>query len=285
MKIILIATLCAIIAACATVKLMSPSTHSSENPAVKETAFERVTRTNTLRCGYATATPWFYADPLTGKKTGYAYDVTMAVAEKIGLKVDWTEETGWGTGEQGLPNRYDMMCGSVCIDPNRNRAAIYSTPFVHIPILPIARLNDNRFSSGINSINNKAIRIGVKNNHVFEYIAKERFPNATLVYANDISDDTEFLLMLETNKIDIAFSGQVSVDLYEKKNPHKIKSLPYPARFCDGGFMMPLGDFNMKQMVDNAILELNTAGKLDEIAKKYMPLDPRYVNMPNKPYR
>ncbi|MGE4351131.1 MAG: substrate-binding periplasmic protein [Bdellovibrionales bacterium] len=252
---------------------------------VVESTFDRVIRTNTLRCGYAVATPWFYIDPKTGEKKGYAHDVTEAVAKKMGVTIEWTEEVGWGTAEQGLPNRYDMMCGTVCVDPHRNRAAIYSTPFKHAPMLPIVRVDDHRFDSGVAAINDPSVRIGVKNNHVFEYIAKEKYPKATLVYANDISDDTDFLLMLETNKIDVALSGKITVDLYEKEHPGKIKALPFPARFCDGAFMMPLGEFNMKQMIDNALLELNTAGVLDDIVTKYMPLDPLYVRLPAKPYR
>jgi ABC-type amino acid transport substrate-binding protein len=263
-------------------------THATQTVTVakQETAFERVVRTNTLRCGYAIATPWFYVDPNTNEKMGYAHDVTMAVAEKIGLKVEWAEETGWGVAEQGLvTGRYDMMCGTVCVDPNRNRAAIYSTPFKHIPILPIVRADDHRFDGGIEAIDRAEARVGVKNGHVFEYIAKEKFPNATRVYANDISDDTDFLLMLDSNKIDIALAGKITVDLYEKTNPGKVRVLPYPARYCNGAFMMPLGEFNLKQMMDNALMELNVSGQLDKIAKKYVPVDPLYISLPDMPFR
>lgn len=257
----------------------------SVSAADKETAFDRIVRTNTLRCGYATATPWFMVDPKTGEKTGYAHDVTQAVAEKLGVKVEWSEETGWGVAEQGLlAGRYDMMCGSVCIDPRRNRSAIFSTPFKHVPILPVVRTDDHRFDGGLESINKPDVRIGVKDGHVFEYIAKEKFPNAQRVYANDISDDTEFLLMLETGKIDIAFTGKITADIYEKNNPGKIKTLPTAARYCDGAFMMGLGEFNLKQMIDNALLELNTAGTLEAIAKKYVPIDPQYLRLPDQPF-
>lgn len=252
----------------------------------KESAFERVVRTNTLRCGYAVATPWFMVDPKTGEKTGYAHDVTMAVAEKAHLKVEWTEETGWGVAEQGLQNgRYDMMCGSVCVDPNRNRAAIYSTPFKHVPILAVVRADDHRFDKGLDAINQPGVKIGVKNGHVFEYIAKEKFPKAELVYGNDISDDTEFLLMTQDKKIDVSFTGQITMDLYEKSNPGKLRTLDEPARYCNGAFMMPLGEFNLKQMMDNALMELNVSGKLKEIAAKYMPVTPKYIRLPDLPFR
>ncbi len=251
----------------------------------QETAFERVVRTGTLRCGYAIATPWFFIDPKTGEKKGYDYDMTMALAKKMGVQVEWAEETGWGIAEQGLVNnRYDMVCGSVCIDPARNREAFFSTPIKHAPILPLVRANDHRYDAGLSTLDASPVRIGVKSGHVFEYIAKEMFPKATLVYANDISDDTDFLLMLTTNKIDIAFAGKITADLYEKQNPGKVRVLPFPARYCDGAFMLPLGDSNLKQMVDNALLELNTSGKMKEISKRFMPDDPLYNSTPARPF-
>ena len=253
----------------------------------REAAFDRVVRTNTLRCGYAVATPWFMKDAKTGAMSGYAYDVTNAVAAKMGVKVDWTEETGWGVAEQGLiAGRYDMMCGSVCIDPKRARAATYTTPFKHLPILAVVRIDDHRFDGkDLSKLNDASVKIGVKDGHVFEFIANEQFPKAQKVYANDISDDTEFLLMLQTKKIDIAFTGQITADLYAKTNPGKVRTLPIPARYCDGAFMVPLGDFKLKAMVDDALLELNTSGQLETLVRKYTPVDARYMRLPAEPFR
>jgi ABC-type amino acid transport substrate-binding protein len=253
---------------------------------VQETAFDRIMRTNTLRCGYAIATPWMMADPNTKQLSGVDYDVTNAIAQKVGLKVEWVEETGWGVAEQGLTsNRYDMLCGSVCIDPRRARAATFSAPFLHIPLVAVVRAGDHRFDSGIQSINNKDVRIGVKNGHVFEFTANEKFPAAQKIYANDISDDTEFFEMLKTNKIDVAFSGQVTVDLYNEKNPGAIRALDEPARYCNGAFMVPLGDTKLKYMIDNAISELNSSGRIEEMLSHFTKLDPHYIRIPAMPFR
>ena len=263
--------------------------HNSTAPAAKvqETAFDRVMRTGTLRCGYAVATPWFFIDPNTGQKAGVDYDVTMAVAEKLNLKVEWTEETGWGVAEQGLAsNHYDAVCGNVCIDANRTRAATFSDAFFSIPILAVVREDDHRFDAGLAGIDKPDVRIGVKSGHVFEYAAKERFPNAQRIYAADISDDTDFLLMLATNKVDIAFSGQSTIDIYNQKNPdRKVRSLSEPARFCHGAFMVPLGDQQLKESFDAAIMQMNTGGQLAKLMEKNVKLDPRYVLLPALPYR
>ncbi len=268
------------------------TTHQSGAPMqaeAKETAFDRIVKTNTLRCGYAIATPWLMMDMSTNKLTGVDVDVIDLIAKKIGVKIEWTEETGWGTAEQGLlTSRYDMLCGSVCIDPRRNRAATYSAPFLHLPIMAVVRADDTRFDTipdPLKAMNNKDYKMGVKNGHVFEFIGNEQFPDTQKVYGNDISDDTEFLEMLKTKKVDIAFSGQSTVDLYNEKNPDsKVKSIG-AARFCDGGFMMPLGDERLKDMMDSAIMEINNSGQLRDILTKWMKTpDPKYVRAPAKAY-
>ena len=127
-QIILIVIL-AFVTSIGAIYLLAPRNFEKAPAPIKETAFERITRTNTLRCGYAIAPPWTMIDPNTKQLSGVNYDVTNAVAEKMGVKVDWVEETGWGVAEQGLmSSRYDMMCGNVCIDPKRARAATFSTP-------------------------------------------------------------------------------------------------------------------------------------------------------------
>lgn len=275
-----------ILAAAGTSAYLSSKNQNGTAATTEETAFDRITRTNTLRCGYAIATPWMMIDPNTNKVYGVNKDVTEAIAAKIGLKVDWVEETGWGVAEQGLlTHRYDMMCGSVCIDPRRARAATFSTPFLHIPLVAVVRAADHRFDGDIKSINTKDVRVGVKNGHVFEFTANEKFPLAQKVYANDISDDTEFFEMLKTNKIDIAFSGQSTVDLYNEKNPGTVRSLDEPVRFCNGAFMLPLGDERLKNMIDNAIGEINSSGLITEILGRFTKLDPRYVRAPTLPFQ
>jgi len=269
-------------AAFVTVKMTA---HQTSGLTAQESTFDRIARTNTLRCGYAIATPWMMVDPKTNQLTGVDLDVTNALAEKIGVKVEWVEETGWGVAEQGLiGGRYDMLCGSVCVDPKRDRAATFSTPFLSIPLLAVVRSDDHRFDGDISKINTHDVRIGVKNGHVFEYTANERFPAAQKVYANDISDDTEFLEMLKDNKIDIAFTGQSTLDDYTAKNPGVARSLSEPVRFCEGAFLLPAGDERLKHMVDDAVMELNSNGRLNDLIGKYVKLDPRYVRLPALPY-
>jgi ABC-type amino acid transport substrate-binding protein len=151
--------------------------------------------------------------------------------------------------------------------------------------LAVVRADDTRFEGDLKTLNSKDVRIGVKNGHVFEFIANEQFPLAQKVYASDLSDDTEFFEMLKTNKIDVAFAGQSTVDMYNEKNSEKIKSLTEPIRFCNGAFMLPLGDERFKHLIDDAIMEINSSGQIKEILSRFMKLDPRYVRAPALPFQ
>ncbi len=270
-----------------TILLLMLSVPSLSHAHDKESVYDRIMKENKLRCGYAIATPWFMKDSETEKLSGYGYDVTEALAQKSGLEIEWVEETGWGVAEQGIiTGRYDMLCGTVCVDPRRARAVTYSTPFKHAPMLAAVRVDDTRFNDGdLSKINHPDVKIGVKSGHVFEFLANENFPKAEKVYANDISDDTEFFLMLSSNKIDIAFTGQITADLYSETNPDKIRTLGNAVRYCNGAYMMPLGEHRLKYLIDNALMELNTSGQLEKIMSKYMPIDPRYIRLPAMPFR
>ena len=91
--------------------------------------------------------------------------------------------------------------------------------------------------------------------------------------------------MLKTKKVDVAFAGQSTVDIYNEKNPDsKVKSIA-AARFCDGGFMMPLGDERLKNMMDDAVMEINSSGQIREILTRWMKTDDtRYARAPAKAY-
>ena len=280
----LLSILLALITSAGYVHFFAPQSGSAAAPS--ETAYERVLRTGVLRCGYAIATPWMMVDPATNALSGVSYDMTRAVADKLGLKVEWVEETGWGVAEQGImAGRYDMLCGNVCVDPKRTQAAWYSRPFVHIPLFAIARSDDTRFDQNLAAANSPDIHIGVKNGHVFEFTTNENFPKAHKVYLNDISDDTEFLLMLKGKKIDIAYTGQSTLDLYTKANGNVAKTVGPAVRFCNGGFMMPRGDVELKHSVDAAIAELNAAGTIQRILNAYMPADVKYARVPAHDYQ
>ena len=85
--------------------------NSLPQTAAKESVYDRVMRTGTIRCGYNTEPPFVVIDPNTRKVSGAGVDIVEEMGKLLGLKVEWAEQVGWDMMAAGLQNgRYDLAC-------------------------------------------------------------------------------------------------------------------------------------------------------------------------------
>src|SRR4051794_27914362 len=80
---------------------------------IPPSAFNRLLQRGTIRCGYVSNPPSCIIDPNTKKVTGIVADAMETIARSANLKLEWTEEAGFGSMVEGLrANRYDIVpCG------------------------------------------------------------------------------------------------------------------------------------------------------------------------------
>lgn len=248
----------------------------------EETAFDRVVKTGTLRCGFATWAPGFYIDSKTGKKAGFSYEIAEALGKKLGLKIEWTEESGWGVAEQGLQaKRFDAMCAHVCVDARRTKAAYYSIPFLHEPIYVMTRADDQRFDKDLNKINDPAIKTVILRGSIFEFTANDYFPKTKTFDASELNADSDIVMSVISKKADVAFNTGLGVQNFDRANPGKIKLVGDPVRFCSGAFMLPLGDDRLKNLIDGGMNELIADGQIERIIGKFLGKDNPYWYPPS----
>ena len=74
-------------------------TNRGDSPAIssRETAYDRVMRTRTLRCGYVLYAPAVMKSLNTGAFSGIVYEITELMGKRLGLKVEWAEEVSFGS--------------------------------------------------------------------------------------------------------------------------------------------------------------------------------------------
>ncbi|HYH04570.1 MAG TPA: ABC transporter permease subunit [Bacillota bacterium] len=122
-------------------------------------------------------------------------------------------------------------------------------------------------------------RIGVYTGTIYDKFAVERFPNATILRYNSISD---FVLALKDNKIDAAISN-----LYSAKNVMKVNS--EIGILTDEVLTFPIGiGFNKKNSVikerfNRFLKGIKADGSFDAIYQKWFENDPEKVKMPKFP--
>lgn len=265
------------------IALMPLVAHATES--AQESTFDRVVRTGTLRCGYGISKPNLVKDANNGQLSGISYDVTNALAERLGLKVEWAEETGFGTAEQGLMSkRYDLVCSNVCIEPRRTRAAWFSVPYTHEPVYAVVRGNDTRFDASLAPANAPGAKIAVVDGSILATLAADNFPQAQRMDIGEFGIAGDFMLIVAGGKADMSFNLAYAVDQFLKSNPGTIKMVGDPVGMCHGAFLLPLGDEKFRTLIDTAMTDLIDRGQIDSITTKHVGDDPRYRISPLSPW-
>ena len=260
----------------ALVALAITATHPTKNGedkfAAKETAYERVVRTQTLRCGYIPFVPNLVKDPNTGSLSGIDYEITEALGKKLGIKIVWAEETGWATMVPGLKaSKFDALCEAAWVSPAVAKEAYYARPYYYQPLLLVVRLDDHRFDASLDALNAPDISIASMDGDNQRFIAEEDFPKAKVYPLPDMAGDAMVLESVASGKADATFMDAADFGYYNEHNPNKIRQtqLANPVRIYPVGFVLPMGDDRLRGMINAAFDELIYSGQVEKILKRY----------------
>lgn len=275
MKVIhcLLFLLIGICAALATVTLWEKQNYSPSS-SQKQTAFDRVMRTGTLRCAYLVYPPETIKDPVTGKLSGIVIETTEELVRQLGWKVDWVAEVGFQDMFEGLTtDRYDALCGGLYEKPNRAKVALFSAPFNYGVTYTVARADDVRFDKSLEPINDPSIKIAQLDGEISQAIAEESFSKAGRYSLSNLSDVSQMAEAVATEKADVTFMTIANARSYMEGNPgklkliHKLPSRVYPAPLL----ALAHGEQELKYVIDATIRTLQENHFIERTVRKYDP--------------
>ncbi len=239
----------------------------------KETVFERVMRTNTLRCGYVIVDPGLMKDPKTGAFSGPVYDIMSDIGRMLNLKIEWTEETNFATAVTGLQmGRYDEICTTLFWRPNLMRLVELVQPYYYIPIQVVQRVGEKRFKKK-EDMDVPEIKIASVDGAIPMLIADDDFKKAKLESLPETSPYNEILFSLVYKKADVTFVDPLFFHHFDDANPGKVeinKDIP-PLRVFGVTFAVLKGEHDLANMLSNAIVSLRDNGRIEQILGKYDP--------------
>lgn len=268
MKQILATILIAALVSFGTYKLTA---HDNGPEAKKESAYDRVMRTGTLRCGYAMWPPTVIVkDVNTGKLTGVMVDIVEEMAKALSLKVDWTEETGWGSFPEGLNSgRFDMFCASSYQTAARGRVVRFSQPIFYDSLHAYGRINDMRFDNGLDILNNAKYSISTMDGEISAQVAEQKFPKAKTISIPQNASFDQLLMNVSSGKADIVFNEPVLVNDFLNKNPGLLRQITKePMEIYAVVFSLGMKEEALTQMINSALAQLQNSGMIDRLLNK-----------------
>src|SRR6516162_8652390 len=126
----------------------------------RESLYDRVMHSGTIRCSYLACAPYCIKDPNSGELSGIFVEAMETVGRKLGLKVVWTGEVGYESLFEGLnSDRYDVFAGGLWPNASRAKAADFSIPIYYGAVKAYGRSDEKRFENNLDAINASDVRI------------------------------------------------------------------------------------------------------------------------------
>lgn len=251
----------------------------------KESAYGRIMRTGTIRCGYFLFPPMSVRDAQTGKMSGISVDIFNKLGENLSLKVEWAEEVSFAGLIPGLQTgRYDAICTPMWPTAARAREVEFTAPQFYAALGIWVRADDDRFDNNIDAINDPAVTITGVDGQIEQTVHDEQFPAAKMLSLPGGTDFTVQMMNIVTGKADVTFVDRTAGGLFETAHPGKIKNIASdkPLRVFPFSIAVPGSETRLKNMLDVAIQELHNTGYIERALKEY---DPERLLLPvAKPY-
>jgi ABC-type amino acid transport substrate-binding protein len=238
----------------------------------KPSVYDRVLQSGVIRASYAVYQPYCIKDPNTGKMSGLYVEVLEEAGRRLDLKVQWTEEVGWGAIFEGLnSDRHDIFGAGIWRNASRSKVGDFTHPLIYNVIKAWVRSDEKRLKGDLSQLNSPAVRISTLDGAIDDLIAKTDYPKAQRVSIPQLAPPTDLLLNVISKKADVSFSEPAVVNLFLEKNPGTLKELApdKPVRVFANCFAFKLGEEKFKAMLNGALDEIANDGTLDRIIGKY----------------
>lgn len=246
-----------VLAACGGEGSNSASSTPAQSGSASGSLIERINNKGTITVGTeGTYAPFTYHDK-DGKLTGYDVEVTRAVADKLGVKVEF-KETQWDSMMAGLKaGRFDVVANQVGLtSPERQATFDKSEPYSWSGAVLVARKDSNIKS--IDDIKGVKTAQSLTSN----YGEKAKAAGAELVPVDGLAQS---LTLIEQKRADATLNDELAVLDYLKKNPNAGVQIVWSAPADEkvgSGLIVNKGNDEALAKFSTAMTELKADGTL-----------------------
>ena len=206
--------------------------------------------------------PFSYHDPATGQLTGYDIDVARAVAEKVGVRVEFVE-TPWDSMFAALEaNRFDVVANEVTITPERQAKYDLSQPYSVGEGVIVTRADDNSITS-LADLKGKVAGENATSN--WSQIARDAGARVEAV-----EGFTQAITLLNQGRVDVVVNDSIAVYAYlAETNATSVKIAGEVGEKSEQGFAARK-DSGLLPELNTALDELRADGTLAAISQRYL---------------
>ena len=211
--------------------------------------------------------PFNYKDQKTGQLAGYDVDVARLLATRLGVKVEFVSSE-WASILAGLSaNKYDVIVSQVGINPKREQAFDFSTPYIYSMPQLIVRKDEKATYTSLADLKGK--KLGVGQGSVYEQQARAVPGIDVRSYA--AAPDT--MSDLASGRIDAALNDSLMSAYLLKISRLPIKAGARVGAVERMGIPFHKGNPEFKAALNKALADAAADGSLKAISVKWFGID------------
>ena len=229
-----------------------------------------------LRVCHAEDNPLTFRNPLTNKWEGLTRDLAAALAEDLGVKLVDVDSSWKSIIPSVQSGECDLGGGGLFVTVTRAKVVLFSIPFMFAHSSAVVHVDSGLTSYKQLDQPGKVV-IGVAGTSTLEF-AKKFFKHATVKPLTSTSDAVT-LAEIANKRADAYWTNSYKGAKLLKENPQfKARQIgDVPQDYVSTSWAIRKGEYHFKEMVDVWLHRFITAGKVDELWKKWYGPELPYV--------
>jgi polar amino acid transport system substrate-binding protein len=237
----------------------------------QETAYDRVIRTKTLRCGYFIWPPFFQKDAKTGELSGLLKDVIDRMTSTMDLKVEYIESVLGQQPQDLKTGKYDSFCFDSFLMPKTSKYIDYTKPWGYIGQYAYGLKTTNSVAT-LQDFNSDYYKFTALDGDSSMDLAVRFFPQAELLSHPNTTDPSLLLLDLVDGKANAFITDEMTIIKFEKTNGDQIKRLyDHPLVMYPINFSVKKGEVGLQNLLNYAVDIFVYTNNYNEILDRYDP--------------
>ncbi|HSU74929.1 MAG TPA: amino acid ABC transporter substrate-binding protein [Terrabacter sp.] len=256
LTVLLATVLTAVLAACSSSS--GASSGGSDLQAVKSAGVLRVGTEGTY-------SPFSFHDPKTNQLTGYDVEVAQAVADKLGVKVQYVE-TPWDAIFAGLTsNRFDAVVNQVTKNPERSGLYGLSSTYTWSEGVIATRADDSSITSLAALKGRKSAQSLTSN---WAKVAKDAGAQV-----ESVEGFTQAITLLKQSRVDATVNDSLAVLDYRKSTGDQGVKIAGKTGDVSEQVVATRKGSDLVAAIDKALAQLESDGTLKKLSEKYFGSD------------
>ncbi|EET46945.1 extracellular solute-binding protein, family 3 [Thalassobium sp. R2A62] len=225
-----------------------------------ESVIESIKEQGVIRIGLSIFTPWSMRD-LNGELIGFELDVGRALAEDMGVDVEFVPTAWDGIIPQLVSGNFDVIISGMSITPARNLTINFSNPYAYsgLTVLANSSMTDG---FAIEDYNSPDVTFAARRGATPATVIAQLFPEATLLLFDEDGAATQEVL---NGNAHATMAAEPTPSMEQRRYPDTL-SVPFNESFLATGeaFAMRKGDIDALNFFNNWISVRHASGWLSE---------------------